>query len=381
MGDKDFQTYSKYLEQLATLYAKAGVNGAQAVDLFQNSLEALISNNPQYEEEIKDIIGMTDLSDYDSVEAAISDIKELIPGVGDELNNFETALIQLGKATKKVNLKTTMSDLTSMLDLADEISSHSRSEGITQDELEQIVSSGVAGYSDFMFTGQEFIPVTSTMDDLAEAVRANTQAAIENTLALLKQAIGEGEYVEEMFNQEESWKGISDEQKNRILSGEASATLDANVIRDVLQLDKSASTEEVMSKYRAYMPDYLNLADNRSQVENYQSYMDQAAAWNTDAQNLLLQGNTDALDDIVNARELSGTVEKLTDDYEANTENGEANSDMMKTQGVRYTENEKKIKKLCEGIEDVKDAFDKGTEALANGETPADDYWQALSKN
>lgn len=380
MGDKDFQTYSNYLEQLATLYAKAGVNGAQAVDLFQSSFEALISNNPQYEKEIKDIIGMTDLSDYDSVEAAISDIKKLIPGVGDELNNFEIALIQLGKATKKVNLKTAMSDLTSMLDLADEISSRSRSEGITQDELEQIVSSGAADYSDFMFTGQEFVPMTSTMDDLAEAVRANTQAAIENTLALLKQAIGEGEYVEEMFNQEESWKGISDEQKNRILSGEASATLDANVIRDVLQLDKSASTEEVMSKYRAYMPDYLNLADNRSQAENYQSYMDQAAAWNTDAQNLLLQGNTDVLDDIVNARELSGTVEKLTDDYKANTENGEANSDMMKTQGVRYTENEKKIKKLCEGIEDVKDAFDKGTEALANGETPADDYWQALSK-
>lgn len=380
MGDKDFQTYSSYLEQLTTLYAKAGENGAQAVDLFQSSLETLISNNPQYEKEIKDIIGMTDLSDYDSIEAAISDIKELIPGAGDELNNFETALIQLGKATKKVNLKTTMSDLTSMLDLADEISSRSRSEGITQDELEQIVSSGAAGYSDFMFTGQEFVPVTSTMDDLAEAVRANTQAAIENTLALLKQAIGEGEYVEEMFNQEESWKGISDEQKNRILSGEASATLDANVIRDVLQLDKSASTEEVMSKYRAYMPDYLNLADNRSQAENYQNYMNQAAAWNTDAQNLLLQGNTDVLDDIVNARELSGTIEKLTDDYEANTENGEANSDMMKTQGIRYTENEKKIKKLCEGIEDVKDAFDKGTEALANGETPADDYWQALSK-
>lgn len=101
MGDKDFQTYSKYLEQLATLYAKAGENGAQAVDLFQSSLEALISNNPQYEKEIKDIIGMTDLSDYDSVEAAISDIKELIPEVGDELNNFEVALIQLGKATKK----------------------------------------------------------------------------------------------------------------------------------------------------------------------------------------------------------------------------------------------------------------------------------------
>lgn len=380
MGDKDFQTYSNYLEQLTTLYAKAGENGAQAVDLFQSSLETLISNNPQYEKEIKDIIGMTDLSDYDSIEAAISDIKELIPEAGDELNDFETALIQLGKATKKVNLKTTMSDLTSMLDLADEISSRSRSEGITQDELEQIVSSGAASYSDFMFTGQEFVPVTSTMDNLAEAVRANTQAAIENTLALLRQAISEGEYVEEMFNQEEPWKGISDEQKNRILSGEASATLDANVIRDVLQLDKTASTEEVMAKYRAYMPDYLNLADNRSQAENYQNYMNQAAAWNTDAQNLLLQGNTDVLDDIVNARELSGTIEKLTDDYEANTENGEANSDMMKTQGVRYTENEKKIKKLCEGIEDVKDAFDKGTEALANGETPADDYWQALSK-
>lgn len=213
MGDKDFQTYSKYLEQLATLYAKAGENGAQAVDLFQSSLEALISNNPQYEKEIKDIIGMTDLSDYDSVEAAISDIKELIPEVGDELNNFEVSLIQLGKATKKVNLKTAMSDLTSMLDLADEISSRSRSEGLSQEELEQVVSSGAADYSDFMFTGQEFVPVTSTMDDLAEAVRANTQAAIENTLALLKQAISEGEYVEEMFNQEESWKGISDEQK------------------------------------------------------------------------------------------------------------------------------------------------------------------------
>lgn len=376
MSDQTFQAYSKYLDQISLLYARGG---EEAVDSFQEGLSALLEGATlQQQKQIKEIIGNTDLSNYDAAKNAIEEIREIIPGAIDELNNMDKALIELGKATKKVDLKTVMSNLTDALNLADDIENRDKSEGITQEELEKIVSSGARDYSDFIFTGQEFVPIQDSMSDLAEAIRGNTDEVIKNTLALLKQSIGRGKYVEKQF-EDFDWMKVDKETRDRIISGEADATLDWTYIRDILGMKEEASQEEVMSKYRSYMPDYLNLADNRAQEGAYKDFLAQSQAFQLDPQEQLDQGGA-YLKERVEAEQLTGVQDKLIENYNKTGKAVDENSKLMQAHTVQYAQAERKIKSLCETVKDVKDAFDAGTEALKNNEKPSEDYYKALDK-
>ena len=378
MENQSLQTTQAYFDQLTQLYARGG---KEAVSAFQTSFTDILSKVPESQrQKVMDIVTSTDLSDLDGVKLMFEEIEKVAPGTVGQLGGMEKAIVELGKATKKVNLQSTLSEVKSLLDLADDIEGRDRSQGVSQEELDQIVKAGAADYSDFFFTGQEFIPVTNSMEGLSEAVRANTDAILEETMTRLKQQIGSGEYVEELFNSAK-WGDTPADQKNRIVSGEATAA-DWQIVRDVLGM-KDASQEEVMAKYRSYMPDYLNLAENRQQVEEYGNYAAQAEAYRKDPQILLNQGGQ-YLDERMQAAQATGTLTELTKDYnEAEKESGKAvfeNSKLMKAHTLRYSEGEKKVKALCETIKDTKDAFDEGTKALKENRTPADNYYKALDK-
>ena len=378
MENQSLQTTQAYFDQLTQLYARGG---KEAVSAFQNSFTELLDTVPESQKQkVMDIVTSTDLSDLDGVKLMFEEIEKVAPGTVGQLGGMEKAIIELGKATKKVNLQSTLSEVKSLLDLADDIEGRDRSQGVSQEELEQIVKASAADYSDFFFTGQEFIPVTNSMEGLAEAVRANTDAILEETMTRLNQQIGSGEYVEELFNSAK-WGDTPADQKNRIVSGEATAS-DWQIVRDVLGMN-GASQEEVMAKYRSYMPDYLNLAENRQQVEEYGNYAAQAEAYQKDPQILLNQGGQ-YLDERVQAAQATGTLTELTKDYnEAEKESGKTvseNSKLMKAHTLRYSEGEKKVKALCETIKDTKDAFDEGTKALKENKTPSDNYYKALDK-
>lgn len=376
MSDQTLQVYSDYLDQISLLYTRGG---EEAVNAFQNSLSTLLEGATLgQQKQIKEIIGNTDLSNYDAAKNAIEEIRKILPEATDDLNNMDKALIELGRASKKVDLKSVMSNLTEALNLADDIENRDKSEGITQEELEKIVSSGVRDYSDFIFTGQEFVPVEDSMDSLAEAIRSNTDEVIKNTLALLKQSIGQGEYVEKQFENFD-WTKVDKETRDRIVSGEADATLDWTDIRDILAMNAEASQEEVMSKYRSYMPDYLNLADNRAQEDAYKNYLTQSQAFQLDPQKQLDQGGA-YLKERVEAEQLMGVQEKLAENLNKTSDAIEKDSDLMYAHTAQYAQSERKIKSLCEAIKNVKDAFDAGTEALKNGEKPSEDYYKALDK-
>lgn len=376
MSDQTLQVYSDYLDQISLLYARGG---EEAVNAFQNSLSTLLKGATlEQQKQIKEIIGNTDLSNYDAAKNAIEEIREIIPGATDELSNMDKALIELGKATKKVDLKTVMSNLTDALKLAEDIENRDKSEGITQEELEKIVSSGARDYSDFIFTGQEFVPIQDSMSDLAEAIRGNTDEVIKNTLALLKQSIGQGEYVEKQF-EDFDWMKVDKETRDRIISGEADATLDWTYIRDILGMKEEASQEEVMSKYRSYMPDYLNLADNRAQEDAYKDFLAQSQAFQLDPQEQLDRGGA-YLKERVEAEQLTGVQEQLIENYNKTGKAVDENSKLMQAHTIQYAQSERKIKSLCETVKDVKDAFDAGTEALKNNEKPSEDYYKALDK-
>lgn len=380
MGDQTFETYSNYLDQLSVLFIRSGDEGAKAVEQFQDAFEQILNGlSDENKKKVQEIVGDIDFSNYDSVTQALEDIKEVAPNSAESLEEMKGAVIDLGKASKKVDLKGALSSVTDALNLADDIASRDKSEGITQEELEKIVSSGAADYSDFIFTGQEFIPVEDSMDSLAEAIRNNSLEVIKNTQALLQSSIRSGEVLESAFNSD-NWGNTSDEQKNRILSGNADMNLgDAEVLRELLGMNETDSDYAVMSAYNAHIFDYLNLADNRAQDEAYTNYADQMKAFQLDPQEQLDQGGA-YLKERVEAEQLTGVQDKLIENYNKTGKAVDENSKLMQAHTVQYAQSERKIKSLCETVKDVKDAFDAGTEALKNNEKPSEDYYKALDK-
>lgn len=380
MGGQTFETYSNYLDQLSVLFIRSGDEGAKAVEQFQNAFDQILSGlSGENKKKVQEIVGNIDFSSYDSVAQVLEDIQEVAPNSTESLEEMKGAVIDLGKASKKVDLKGALSSVTDALNLADDIASRDKSEGITQEELETIVSSGAKDYSDFIFTGQEFIPVEDSMDSLAEAIRNNSLEVIKNTQALLQSSIQSGEVLESAFNSDK-WGEVSDEQKNRILSGHADMNLgDAAVLRELLRMNPDDSDYAVMSAYNAHIFDYLNLADNRAQDEAYTNYANQMKAFQLDPQKQLDQGGA-YLKERVEAQGLFDLQKEITEDFQESNPAIKANTRLIEAHTLRYAQAEKKLKSFCETIKDVKEAFDTGTKALKNNENPSEDYYKALEK-
>ena len=377
MSGQTYEVYSNYLDKIVGLMIRGGADAANG---FQTAFSEILNSSGADRQKIIELMSKYDLSNYDDVKAFIEELEKIVPATEKsegQLEQLETALINLGKATKKVDLKAVMSNLTEALNLADEIESRDKSEGITQEELEKIVASGARDYSDFIFTGQEFVPVQDSMSDLANAIRDNTDEVIKNTLALLEESIAKGEQIEQRVNNEENWTGVDLETKNRILSGEASDA-DAEIIKEVFGFENS-DTAEALERYRTYITDYLNLADNRAQEDAYKDFLAQSQAFQLDPQEQLDQGGA-YLKERVEAEQLTGVQEQLIENYNKTGKAIDENSKLMQAHTVQYAKAERKIKSLCETVKDVKDAFDAGTEALKNNEKPSEDYYKALDK-
>lgn len=377
MSGQTYEVYSNYLDKIVGLMIRGGVDAANG---FQTAFGEILDSSGADRQKIIELMSNYDLSNYDDVKAFIEELEKIVPATEEsegQLEQLETALINLGKATKKVDLKSAMSNLTESLNLADEIESRDKSEGITQEELEKIVASGARDYSDFIFTGQEFVPVQDSMSDLANAIRDNTDEVIKNTLALLEESIAKGEQIEQRVNNEENWTGVDLETKNRILSGDATEA-DAETIKEVFGFENS-DTAEALERYRTYITDYLNLADNRAQEDAYKDFLAQSQAFQLDPQEQLDQGGA-YLKERVEAEQLTGVQDKLIENYNKTGKAVDENSKLMQAHTVQYAQSERKIKSLCETVKDVKDAFDAGTEALKNNEKPSEDYYKALEK-
>lgn len=377
MSGQTYEVYSNYLDQIVGLMIRGG---ADAANSFQTTFSEILGSSGANRQKIIELMSNYDLWNYDDVKAFIEELKKIIPVTEEtegQLGQLETALIDLGRATKKVDLKSVMSNLTESLNLADEIGSRDKSEGVTQEELEKIVASGARDYSDFIFTGQEFVPVQDSMSDLANAIRDNTDEVIKNTLALLKESIAKGEQIEQQVNNEEKWSEVDLETKNRILSGDATEA-DAETIKKVFGFENS-DTAEALERYRTYITDYLNLADNRAQEDAYKDFLVQSQAFQLDPQEQLDQGGA-YLKERVEAEQLTGVQEQLIENYNKTGKAIDENSKLMQAHTIQYAQSERKIKSLCETVKDVKDAFDAGTKALKNNEKPSEDYYKALDK-
>lgn len=405
----DLSQYKNVLGTFSTIGAKD--QSGEAQQLFAQIISNLLNNaeSEASKKQITNLLGAYNLSDYNEVQQFLQELGDAGLATTEDINTLETALIDLGKATMKVDLSKLAEQTQTLLDLADDISSRNRSDGITSDELDTLVSAGVAKSSDFFFTGQEFIPIETSMDTLAENIRANTEAVLKNTMAQLQQQIREGEQFGSTVDAARASGKLTDaelESLDRILSGETATVNDASAIKKLMNLENpdSITNAEALQWFNSMIDSFLNLSDLKSQASDLGYNMMQASAYQMGPQALLDSINSgelvtktnDALTgtgvnidekavenllaDQVKIAGLVETVDDLTDGFRASGGEIEDHSNLLRAHSLQVDKDEKKIKTLCETVNDVKDAFLLENDAVLEGAIGSEDYRNALEK-
>lgn len=360
---------------------KASSIGKNAVNALDEVFSKISELGGEDFSEIVKTMDSYDFSKAGQFEEWLTHLEDLGYGqIANGLRSMTNGIEEAYGAVQTFNLDNFVDEIKSALDFADEIEGKDLSEGLTFEEVEKIIegSGGTLSYDDFVFTGQEFLPLNNSMLDLANAIRENTRATLEGTKAELDAAIENGNNFKERVDN--LGAALSDEQRNDYLQGNASVTL----VRGVTG-DHSTPEEELMANYKKAVEDYNNLVANTERSKAIGNYIDQS---------LVAQGNynlptvkEEAFDNVIAAKNLEGEYEQLTEKVknfnEETDDTGKKinyTTKQMKALTLATEEGEKKVTALCDAVVDVKDAFDKGTAAIKKGETPTTDYYEALEK-
>ena len=358
---------------------KASSIGEDAVNALDGVFSKISELGGEDFSEIVKIMDSYDFSKAGQFEEWLTHLEDLGYGqIANGLRSMTNGIEEAYGAVRTFNLDNFVDEIKSALDFADEIEGKDRSEGLTFEEVEKIIegSGGALSYDDFVFTGQEFLPLNNSMLDLANAIRENTIATLESTKAELDAAIENGKN----FKDRVDYLGtaLSDEKRNDYLQGNASVTLVRGVTGDT-----STPEEELMANYKKAVEDYNNLVANTERSKAIGNYIDQSSV----AQGNVSSTNEEVLDNVIAAKNLEGDYEELTrkvKDFNEEVVDTDKKINYttkeMKALTLATKEGEEKVTALCDAVVDVKDAFDKGTAAIKKGETPATDYYEALEK-
>lgn len=359
---------------------KASSIGENAV----NALDGVFSKISELGgEDFSEIVKTMDSYDFSKAgqfEEWLAHLEDLGYGqIANGLRSMTNGIEEAYGAVRTFNLDNFVDEIKSALDFADEIEGKDISEGLTFEEVEKIIegSGGALSYDDFVFTGQEFLPLNNSMLDLANAIRENTRATLEDTKAELDAAIENGNNFKDRIDN--LGTALSDEQRNDYLQGNASVTL----VRGVT--GSSAPEEELMANYKKAVEDYNNLVANTERSKAIGNYIDQSSVAQGDYYPSLV--SDEVLSNVIAAKNLEGEYEQLTEKVKNFNEETDDTSKkinyttkQMKALTLATEEGEKKVTALCDAVADVKDAFDKGTAAIKKGKAPTTDYYEALEK-
>lgn len=360
---------------------KASSIGKNAVNALDEVFSKISELGGEDFSEIVKTMDSYDFSKAGQFEEWLTHLEDLGYGqIANGLRSMTNGIEEAYGAVQTFNLDNFVDEIKSALDFADEIEGKDLSEGLTFEEVEKIIegSGGTLSYDDFVFTGQEFLPLNNSMLDLANAIRENTRATLEGTKAELDAAIENGNNFKERVDN--LGAALSDEQRNDYLQGNASVTLVRRVTGD-----HSTPEEELMANYKKAVEDYNNLVANTERSKAIGNYIDQS---------LVAQGNynlstvkEEAFDNVIAAKNLEGEYEQLAEKVknfnEETDDTGKKinyTTKQMKALTLAAADGEKKVTALCDAVVDVKDAFDKGTAAIKKGEAPTADYYEALEK-
>ena len=189
----------------------------------------------------------------------------------DQAKLFTKELKKIGEGFRKIDATALKEAISSLLDLADQLDTREDSEGLTQEERDQLIDRGIASKNDFMWTGQSWQYLAGPLKDLAEALRENTAELMEKDPEILRKQVAKGEQTKALID------GATKSGDNLIIKGKTfnaeqflGGTLDENSkedLRAIFGLSGNATGAEIMDYYKSAINDYNNLTTNKNSLE------------------------------------------------------------------------------------------------------------------
>lgn len=164
----DYGAVSGLSKNFLEVNERLGSSAATAIyDLLEDSFEGMDSEQAN---KFASVLNGIDWSNAAQVETLSENLNEMGSELGfteTETFNLEQQLLKLAGAMREVDVSNLLTQTKELRDTADDIRDRKTSEGITQEEYDLIASTNKFDMSQFSWTGQEWIYLAGSMDDLA----------------------------------------------------------------------------------------------------------------------------------------------------------------------------------------------------------------------
>lgn len=167
----DYGAVSGLSKNFLEINERLGSDAAVAIyELFEKSFEGLDSGQAN---KFASVLNGIDWSNANEVETLSENLNEMGSELGfteTETFNLEQQLLTLARAMKEVDITNLLTQTKELRDSADDIRERKTAEGITQEEYDRIAATNKFDMSRFEWTGQEYIYMGGTMEQLADAL-------------------------------------------------------------------------------------------------------------------------------------------------------------------------------------------------------------------
>ena len=235
-----FDQYKGYLNNLVLLMGRAAAEGGEQAGLeagqyFNNQLEKLLNENSENKDKILNAFSRADLTTTTGIKGFIEGLKEIgveIPK--EDMDGFISKLIDLSNAVNNIDLGTLLDQTKSLRDLADDIKDREISEGISQEEYDQIINSGAVDENAFYYTGQEYIYLGDSMNALANVIIEATDKLLNGSINAIKGRIASGEAANTAL-ESGAIDNLTETERETFLAGEIDTAAYSKVIKRFLK--------------------------------------------------------------------------------------------------------------------------------------------------
>lgn len=350
LQDATLEQYTGYIDQLKSI---TGRGGEEAAIAFNEQFAKLLDKDIT-EEQKQAILNMLSSFDFSNIDE-VNNFTDYLKDIGvdlptNELEELRQMFIDVGKATKNINLSTIIETSKELFDLADDLAQRADDVGLQQEEIDKLINNEIATLSDFVYTGQEWIYVGGSLQELSDRVAENTEATIKETLALLQGKISEANTFESVVDNAD----IDEEKKEELKSGKST---DIELIKEVFGYGDIGSIE-IQQKYNEYSQNYGEREKLESEAATSEKALDDAEKFRRGAVNI--QQDVDKLDN----QNINSTTEY---------------NDALVAQARQAGVTEAKIKEYEKALKDNKNILDGTTAAIITNATESKRAEKALN--
>lgn len=364
---------SAYASLLKQSFGALGAEGAGITGVFD---EIMTGANEEQRQKIWDYISAADFQSEGAGEDFVDFLKGLgviTPDLNNKMGNFITDLKQLSKGFERIDLSKIINNIKELLDLSDDFLEREESQGLTQEEYDKVIAANIEGVGteDFFWTGQEWSYLGGSMEDLAKAIKENTNAVLDEDLAAIEKQVASGMEMERIA---QDWSN-SEFTKEQFLAGEVT---DYDVLRNILEMDANASYAQIDWKYQQMLHAWQNLVSNQEKQKEYEAKGVTTELFHTDTAILGANEKTELTTEALKAQ---------ADSYNISKEAIEAYKQALIAAGFEDTKAEKRAielaiqhTKLQKSIDDSADSLKDYAEILKAADKDSIEYKTAMSE-